>query len=291
MNDINIPAIINAATELGAVKNQKPEVKIINGIECLVKPNGEVVPLVVSEKHLERPKRKRATASIYETVSFIDYVNRHKITGRTHIFGVATELGGGFTAILDYHNEEPKGEITVAPGEAPGWGQHVAQLELATTPEWKRWVTNNNKSLSQEAFAEHIEDNQLDIVEPAAADILDMAQLLQGKKTVTFKAGKNLRNGTVQLEYSEQIDAGRRDDAMVIPDRFKLGIIPFVGAFGVEIEGRIRFRIGDGGKLTFSYLLNRPYKVIEDAFKHTRHQIEAETGIKVMLGSATIHQA
>ena len=75
---------------------------------------------------------------------------------------------------------------------------------------------------------------------------------------------------------------------MQVPDRFVLGICPFVGAYGVEMSARLRFRISDGGKLTFIYILDRPFKVIESAFASARARIEAETGLTVHLGSATV---
>ena len=277
--DTNASAIIAAARLLGMMETTRPEHMRIGNLDVLINREGIVTSL---ERHQDRPRRKRASATFHEASSFIDYVQRHKLVGRTHLFGVANELGGQFSAILDYHSG---GDDTI---EAPGWGEHTAIFNLATTPEWQRWIGANGRLLTQEQFAEFIEDNQTDIIEPAAADILDMAQLLQGTKTVTFKSGRNLKNGTVQLQYVEQLEAGRRDDAMTLPDKFKLGIIPFVGAFGVEVEARLRFRIGDGGKVSFSYILNRPYKVIEDAFKHTRRDIEEKTGLSVMLGGAAI---
>lgn len=286
--DNNASAIIEAARELGKSETLKPTREKIGTLEVLLHQDGKISSL---ERYADNPRRKRAKVSIYETNSFIDYVNRHKIAGSTHLFGQATELGGSFSATFDYHGAERGASPTPTP--AAGWGEHTATLSLETTPEWRRWVGNNAKLLTQEQFAEFIEDNQLDIIEPAAAEILDMAQLLTGKKTVNFKGGKNLKNGSIQLEYTETIEVtggatSRRDDAMIVPDKFKLGLVPFVGASGVEIEARLRFRIGDSGKLSFAYILNRPYKVIEAAFQFARDEIEDKTGIKVLLGSGAV---
>jgi len=76
-----------------------------------------------------------------------------------------------------------------------------------------------------------------------------------------------------------------------VPDKFTIRIVPFVGANGVYIEARIRFRIGNDGSVSFAYLLNRPYKVIEDAFNVTRDDIEKNTGIKVLLGTGAVKAA
>jgi len=230
------------------------------------------------------PTRKRARVMLHEAASFIGYVLRFREAGRTLIFGNASEVGGSFNAIIDYH-----GSTDGAP-DGPAWGEHVATLTLATTPEWQRWLGNNNKLLSQEQFAEFIEDNQLDIIRPNAGDVLDMAQLLIGKRAATFKSGKSLRTGALQIEYSETIEAtnARTSDAMQIPEFLTLQLCPFVGSAGVEITARLRFRISDSGKLAFQYILNRPFKIIEDAFNATRAEISGQTGLDVYLGSGAV---
>ncbi len=311
--DNNASAIIEVSRDLGRSETARPEQKKIGNLDVLITRDAEVKSL---ERFADNPRRKRARVSLYEAASFIDYVNRHKLPGRTTLFGKATELGGSFGAVIDYHAEEPKAAavtttatassssaapadaaapvlVSVAIGDAaPAWGEHNAELTLQTTPEWQRWIGHNGKLLAQETFAEFIEDNLSDIVRPDAASILEMAQGLQGKKNVSFKSGKNLRDGSIQLEYVEAIEvqgaATRRDDNFKLPDKFTLGIVPFVGANGVEIEARLRFRIGNDGKLSFAYILNRPFKLIEEAFNATRGDIETGTGIKVLLGSGSI---
>lgn len=315
----NIRAIIEVARDAATRAAQVPTEKTIDGIVCSVSADGRTItPLQIAERLLSAPRRKRARVQLYEAASFIDYVKAHALAGRTHIFGKATELGGGFTAVLDYHGVENLPAIVVSPpitsssdAAAPaeivagnritampisvaGFGEHVCELSLETTPEWKRWIGNNNKLLSQEAFAEFIEENQLDIVAPDAGVILDMAQLLEGTKTVTFKSGKNLRNGSVQLAYVEDVVAtggsvaSRREDSMSIPDKFTLQLVPFVGANGVQVEARLRYRIGDNGRVSFAYVLNQPWKVIEAAFAATRDDIETQTSLDVHLGTVAI---
>lgn len=282
----NANAIIAIAREAEA--NKKPAPLALSG-QALLKPDGTIISL---EKYHEAPWRKRAIVSTYETASFIDYVNRHKLTGQTHLFGQATELGGSFSAMLDYHGIVGGESGHVGPYNGPGWGDHQITLSLSSSPEWVRWVKLNGTYVSQEQFAEFIEDNMSDIIQPDAATVLEMAQGLQGKKTVQFKSGKNLKDGAIKLEYVEAIEvtgsSTRRDDSLQVPSRFTLALVPFVGAAGVEITARLRFRIGNNGALSFAYILDRPYKVIEVAFEHARTAIEEATGIKVILGNGRI---
>jgi len=249
--------------------------------------NGTVINLA-KEELLDHPKRKRANVRLIETSSFIDYVAAHQSAAATHVFGVATEDGGKFFAFIDWHERSstaPQGAEVHA-----NWGEHTVQLELATSPEWRRWLAANGKLMTQEAFAEFLEDNLTDIVRPDAAFLIDVAQLLQGKKTAHFKSGKNLQNGAVQLEYSEAIETsgGRVNGDFQVPSEFFIGLCPFVGAAGVEMRARLRFRIAEGGKLHFAYILDRPYKIIETAFMLAREEIEQKLSLKVHLGNAMV---
>lgn len=254
----------------------------------VVLPSGQKINLD-DERFDSLPKRPRAKVSLYEAASFIAYLNAHKLSNVTHVFGKATEAGGSFTAIIDYHTTALGGTAG-----APGWGEHSASLTLETTPEWRRWVEGNNRYMPQETFAEFLEDNMSDIVEPDAGSLIDMAQMLSGKKSVNFRSGKNLKNGAIAFEYTETIEAtggaapGRVNGDMSIPDKFTLGIVPFVGANGIRLEARLRFRISDQGKLTFAYILNRPFEVIEQAFNLARKDIEDATKLPVHLGTAQV---
>jgi uncharacterized protein YfdQ (DUF2303 family) len=304
---INTQAIIEVARENGQLKNQQPQQIPVDGVPSLVAYNGTITPLKLPERFLNNPRRKRANVSLYETRSFIDYVNRHKVASRTHLFGKATELGGSFTAILDYHDEQntPPASVKAADesaspllvgGEAApvlaNWGEHVVTLSLETTPEWRRWIAYDKKLLPQETFLEFLEENQNDIIAPDQATVLETIQLLQGTKTVNFKGGKNLKNGAIALQYVETIEVrgqtSNQDQTSEVPDKLRLGIVPFIGANGIEIDARLRFRIGPDGKLSFAYVLNRPYQVIEDAFTVARDDIENGVGLKVLLGSGSI---
>ncbi len=245
-------------------------------------PNGTVVSLE-NELLDAKPKRQRAKVNLYEVNSFIDYVKRFKIVATSVIFGKATETGGSMCAIIDYHDA---GDAAKA-----NWGEHQCDLTLASTPEWIRWITKNNVSMTQGQFAEFIEDNLQDIINPDGAALLDMVQFMEGTKSVKFKSGKNLRDGAIKFEYSEEITetaGARRDGDMTLPGRMTVRLRPFFGQTGVDIGARLRFNIGDNGGVTFRYVLDRPFNVIEQAFNALTAQVESETGILVMLGHGAV---
>lgn len=286
-------SIIAVARE--AEKNLAPKIEILpGGLMVIIDRQGKVESL---ERLATAPRRSRAGVKLYEVASFIGYVNRHKQPRHTAIFGRATEKEVAFTAIIDYHAPEAKmeemasGAVAVDAATA-AWAEHRVTVELVLTPEWLRWLGKDRQLLAQGDFAEFIEENMADIVEPDGATMLEVAQGLQGRKDVAFKSGRNLRDGAITLEYSEQVlvggTANRRDDTFKVPEKFKLALVPFVGANGIEVWARLRYRIGTDGKLQFAYVLDRPFKVIEAAFLLAREEIEGETGLPVALGGVTV---
>jgi uncharacterized protein YfdQ (DUF2303 family) len=260
--------------------------------ELLVFPDKSIVSL---EKYAEQPKRKRASVALEDATSFARYVREHWEPGSV-IFGRADEDGGSFAAVLDYHQVTAPTQVVTTASEAmtladcvvgrAGWGNHRAEFALECTPEWSRWLANNRKALKQSEFAEFLEDNRADVLEPSGITLLEIAQTLQVKSEVNFRSGLRLDNGQVQLNYVEQIEGrGGVDGSMAIPETFKLALAPFVGmSVKYEISVRLRYRQSQG-KLTFEYQLDRPHKVVETAFKEIRESIEKETGAVVLLGS------
>lgn len=236
------------------------------------------------EKFADNPRRKRATVTVHDQASFADYVNAQKINAVTALFGCVTESGGSFSGIIDYH-----ANVTVpVVGGGANWGEHRVTLPLAFTPEWKRWIANDGKALTQVEFAEFVQDNLPDIVTPAAADLLEVVQDLIAKKSVSFRSTQRLDNGQTGLLYDEQIQTNKREGQIEVPHEFTISIAPFVGSPAVGITARLRFRIADGGALFFIYKLNQPHKVVEAAFDSARSYIAQKTEIPVLLGSAKV---
>jgi uncharacterized protein YfdQ (DUF2303 family) len=232
------------------------------------------------ERYLPAPLRKRAYVTLIETASLIQYVNTHKTAG-THLFGEVSETGGKILAVLDYHS-----------ADKAQWANHRAALELRPTPEWARWIKHSNSEKTQREFAEYLEENASDIVVPPtdpkapnSTQMLDVALTLQARTDVQFSSATRLSNGQTQLTYNEQIQAGAgADGRMTIPEVFYLSVAPFVGTPRYLVKARLKYRLG-GGKLAFRYEIERPHKIVEDAFRDIRQTVETETGFKLHLGS------
>jgi len=250
------------------------------------------------EGALPRPLRKRATVSLKSVLSFIDYINKHKVPG-TAIHGEADEKGGSFCAIVDYHEANTPAvvptdgsEASPARAGAPAWSEHTVRLKLDPTVEWQRWLAACGKDLDQRAFAEFIEDNAPDVVAPEgvtkapnAADLMQLATTLQIKTDIRFASAINLQNGQIQLRYEEMINGSwGGDGALAVPQSLYIAVAPFHGGSRYAVMIRLRYR-GASGKASFRMEMERPHKVVEAAFNDTKSLIEDGTGIKVWIGS------
>ncbi len=220
--------------------------------------------------HKDGPARKKGSVALTTPASLTQYVNAHKVDG-TEVFADWRQRRA--VAVINDH------------GSKAGWGDHRATLTLVATPEWSRWSALDSKWLSQEDFAEHIIDTAVDVIDPSAADLLEMAESFVATKSVNFKSGSRLRDGQRQLTYVEVIDAQAGPAGNVsIPESIRLLLAPFDGSEAVEMTARIRYRINDGA-LRIGYVLDRPDLVLRDAFAGVMTGVEAATSITALWGT------
>ncbi len=202
------------------------------------------------------PDRKAGRYTVFDAAGFVSYVTRHA-TEYTELYADVEKLQ--ILAVFDGHGP-------AALPDAAGREQHRATLVLRHTPAWKAWLGIDRKLLSQVEFAEHVEDRLVDVAEPPAADLLEIAQTLISKKSVDFEGSNRLQDGNTVLEYREHTatTAGKKGE-LAVPDRITLGLIPFRGADMYKVTARLRTRL-DGARLFLGVVLDRPEDVIETAF-------------------------
>ena len=216
------------------------------------------------QDYKDGPRRIEANVSLTTARAFIKYVTDFS-TDYTALFANLSDRK--FTAKLDYHD----------PLNGPAWCKHTATYNCPIDSRWETWTKADGTALSQTQFAQFIEDNLVDIVEPSGTDMLSIAKQLQAKKNIDFKSGQNLANGDVQFTYNETTSgtAGTMD----IPEEFKIGIPVFEGGDPYEVVARLRYRIHDGN-LKMWYDLLRPERMVEDAFKEIQESINTALGDK-----------
>lgn len=219
------------------------------------------------EKHLDAPLRISESHAFLDPQSLAGYLARFG-GPNTQIF--ASLKSHQIKAVLDYHGPE-----------SPSWGTHLARLECELSDDWKAWTGFDGKTLGQIQFAEFLEDHQFNVIDPESAVVEEAVKNLEANKTVVFKSGVNLHNGATEFKYVESIEDNRQQ-TLKVPNKLVLGIQPFNFGKPYEVLARLRYRLNDG-KLSFTYVLDRPDRVLKDAFQKVVKEVGELTGIEPYL--------
>ncbi|HYG70465.1 MAG TPA: DUF2303 family protein, partial [Anaeromyxobacteraceae bacterium] len=205
------------------------------------------------EKTLAAPTRLRAKPTFSEMASFARYVNRFKNEATT-VF--ADRDRATVTAVIDFHESR----------ELPSHCEHVATFVGKLSEAWKAWIGANRAKMNQVDFAEFIEANAADVIEPSGAALLEVASNLEVNRSVRFKSGIRLHDGRTNLVFEETTSGPGAKGEVAIPAKIVLAIAPFQGGDPYKVEARLRYRITDDGKVVFWYDLVRPDVVLRAAF-------------------------
>ncbi|MEQ8834237.1 MAG: DUF2303 family protein [Miltoncostaeaceae bacterium] len=233
--------------------------------------NGAISTLILDTERLRTAPRKiDERRTFFTAADLAGYVNRHK---GDHTTAWCDTESGRITVILDDHG----------PG-APAWGAHVAVLSPRLTDEWKRWTHLSGTVGDQTTFAEHIEVSIPEIVEPAGAVLLEIAQTFNASTTTAFRSANRLLDGRVQLRYEQDIDANAgATGELEIPSEFTLALRPFEGSEAFRVQARLRYRMREG-KLSIGYVLTRPQDTLEAAIEDMRRSFAEESDLTVWAG-------
>ncbi len=219
------------------------------------------------------PERIVGNISLRDAVSFCRYYSlfsddRSRIFAEPHL--------NSFTAILDYHG---------AGERIPEFLSHKALYQMVLDERWKIWTAKNDKQFTQTDFAEFIEDQVTDIVEPPGAAMLEVARDLKASMSGSFESKVTPKNGSVALRYAETINGKVGSGSVEVPEFFTLAIPVFWGEDPVSVTARLRYRIKDG-QLSFSYKMYRAQWLIDEAFKKAVASISETLKCDVLMGCA-----
>lgn len=242
----------------------------INGIPVAVIPAGYGMKNM--EHLLDKPSRTKAVVFLHSLESFLDYYARFA-TENSMIYASDSQNPQRITAVFDHHT-----------ADEPAWSGHKAILECLPSEEWAIWSKKSGVPMTQEAFAEFLEDNLADIFKPTGAEMLEVATSLTMTKTVNFSSGIRMADGQTQFSYTEESKGSAKKGLLEIPTEFEVVIAPFNQGLLYTLIARLRYRIKDGA-LTFWYDLLRPHKVIEEAFANMVFQTQEKTGNTVLMGA------
>lgn len=193
----------------------------------------------IPESMLIRPLvvEQLVTADIVD--SFVEYFNKYKDQD-SRVFASFVLASGSMTvaitAILDY--------LTPGALSLPTLRKHRLTLRLIQTPAWQTWMANDGKMLDQSAFADFLDDNISDIVDPLGADIAALC----------------------------------RD----IPDYFSVRLQPFMGGEEYDIRCRFKFKTDDG-HLTLGFKTVSITRLLQKELERISNEIAAGVSPNVVM--------
>jgi len=232
------------------------------------------------EGWLLQPVSVRAEVELYDVVGFGAYVNRFKGPS-TLVF--ADERNGRFTAVIDYH--DPVSGQGLAIG--PQWLRNRAFLQLQHTDEWNEWLAQDGveKAMSQEAFAQFLEDHIPQIAAPAGAKLVEMARNLEATVSGKFNSAIRANDGSVNFAYVKDVQATSTsvDGKVALPTEVQLMLKPYESlADRYQVVGKLRYRIS-GGRLALWFDLFGVDEAIEQAFGDLTAAVTAQVSPTVVL--------
>lgn len=221
------------------------------------------------EEYAAQPHRERGTATVHDVDSFATLLGFH-----SDAVVFADEQRARLTAVLNFH----------------GWRDHTIVLQLAKSEQLNRWLAVNSKFMHQAAFVEFIQDNLADILDPTAADMLEVAQSFQAARDVEFDSRVQLDSGAVRFAYRETVQArAGRAGELEVPSTFVLGVPIWRGGQRIELKAQLRYRVQQEG-LSLGFKVLALEDVVRDAFEGVVaavvEKLDADAAHKVVNGPA-----
>jgi hypothetical protein len=263
-----------------------------------VGPDGHA-HILDGEAYRTSPRRTKAARTFADAASLLAYLRRHDPRPETEDSAGATPSGypSRFTgdpdpdarAVTLWASERQKSVTAILDDShngVPGWAQHTATLQLEHDEDWLKWTRRNAALMDQETAAEFVEDLLHTVVEPDAADLLEIVSTLQIHRQMVVGQTVRLNSGATQITYSDDDTAGAgrsETGTLTVPNRIVVRVGVFVGAAPVEFSARFRYRQA-GRALKVAYIIDRLRLVEREAFAKVVAEI-VEAGRPVLFGT------
>lgn len=238
-----------------------------------------------------RPHRRTGSTRLTDPASFAEFVTRHAVE-ETAIY--ADRSAGRIVAVFNDHPAVPGVDETspaVASREedaTAGRRDFFAVLELAIHDEWATWTRHDDRSMTQRAFGEFLEDVAHTVVEPASATMVEVATTLTMRRKLDYDSRVRLDNGDQSFKFEEEstMRAGRGSNQIEIPTQFGIRVPIWEGTPTVDLKARLRIRAGSDG-VAMTYKLIRRSDAVEAAFEMLLADIRGgiPTGLPIFIGS------
>ena len=175
------------------------------------------------------PVRVEREARIDDVGDFIAYVQRFSTLESTIYFDMEAL---SFLAVLDHDSPA-----------LPGTGLHRACCKLKPTPVFNIWAAAHGKYMGQDEFAEWLEEQEVYVLEPDAATVLEAVRALRLSSKVEFQRIVNDASGAVSMIYEDDV---RQTGTICLPSVLVVPLQVFHGAAPVNVQFLLRYRLSGG---------------------------------------------
>lgn len=239
----------------------------------------------------EHPERREGTARLGDLESFIAHANRFKDAGSA-IFASDNPRQPSLTSVLDYHE---------ATGGDPRFGKHRGHYAFPLSEEWRRW-TNAPPKMKQAQFAEFVEENIINVLDPAAAkepaldfsrtigaDFASAQRLMELSRGLKVRVSSHVQNavtlatGETQFVYASE-HQGESGQPLKVPGALLLALRVFEGGAYYQVPARLKYRV-DGAEVLWTIVLARTDVIFEDAFNEAKERVRVETALPLFVGT------
>ncbi|MFJ9128893.1 DUF2303 family protein [Streptomyces sp. NPDC102340] len=222
-------------------------------------------------QHTGHLDRKTGHTTVRDAASFLAYYAKHH-DDATEVYSDVERLT--ITAVLDAHQ-----------ADAARFGEHRLTLGLRRTKAWEEWVTLDGQLVDQDRFANFLEDHLVNLVDPDAATMLEIAQSIKATTRADFQSSTRLQSGERKFAYTEDVkaSAGNKGE-FAIPETFRIAVQPFEGADAYSMTARFKYRLG-GGSLALGFKLEQPEERAKAAFADVLTEIGKGISTPILNGT------
>lgn len=177
------------------------------------------------------PRRATGVIVTEDVQSFIGAVTVQRETSTA----IYAHSDGTMTAVINEHGAEP------------GWRDYRVNLVRPQALAFRQWLAVNDKPQTQYELANFIEDHLGQIVSPAGAELLEIAQTFKASRRLSFRSQNILRNGQVQVSYIEELEGGGGDQSggpearIAIPEEIMVLLRPYRDEEPAGLKARLRW--------------------------------------------------
>lgn len=234
-----------------------------------------IVPKGFDLKETSDPDRLAVHAAASVVVdakqALIDYVNRFREPGSVLFADIDK---GEVRCVLDYHLASDGKDA------ATGARQHKASLKLRPSEEFQRWNAISGKIMTQEEFADFLEENANDIASPDPATMIDLARDLSASIGGSFRSKVDLQSGDRVFSYSRETTV---DETIRVPKIIELQIPLYQGEEPMGLKMAFRYSVaGSGLKLGVEWRRVEYQRLA--LFQQIAFAVAEGTGVPVFIG-------